>query len=54
MLIFCDFGENFDFCSNFGFCDIHLWASRALGNRQTNKKMSETERKVHGDNFRYP
>ena len=54
MLIFGDFGENFDFCSNFGFCDIHLWASRALGNRQTNKTMSETEKKVHGDNFRYP
>ena len=54
MLIFCDFGENFDCCSNFGFCDIHLWDSKALGNRQTKKKMLEIERKVHGDNFTYP
>ena len=54
MLIFYDFDQNFEFCSNFQFYEIHLWDSGALGNRQTNKKISETERKVHGDNFRYP
>ena len=54
MLIFEDFGKNFNFCSNFGFCCVHLSNFIALGNRQTDKKMSKTERGLHGDNFRYP
>ena len=54
MLIFDDFGENFDFLQIFWFSGAHLWVSRAVGNRQTDKKMSKTERGLHGDNFRYP
>ena len=52
--IFDDFGATFDFLKIFRFSGAHLWVSRALGNRQTNKKMSKTEREFHGDNFRYP
>ena len=54
IMIFDDFGEIFDFSLIFWFCGRHLWASRGLGNRQTNKKMSETERGVPGNNFTYP
>ena len=49
--IFDDFGAIFDFLQIFRFSGAHLWVSRALGNRQTDKNMSKTEREFHGDNF---
>ena len=54
MLIFGDFRENFDFWSKLKFYETHLWASSAVENRQTNNKMSQSERELHGDDFRYP
>ena len=42
--IFDDFGAIFDFLQIFRFSGAHLWVSRALGNRQTNKKCQKLKK----------
>ena len=54
LLIFDDFGENVHFCPNFWFCGEHCWGHKIVGNRQSQEKNIKTDRKLCGDNFRYP
>ena len=51
---FDDFGKICHFLPYVLICGGHLWVSRIVENRQTQKKIVEMERKLHGDNFRYP
>ena len=54
LLIFDDFGEKLHFWPNFWICGEHCWGHKIVGNRQTQKKIFFSSRKIHGEHVWYP
>ena len=54
LLIFDDFGKIFDFLPNLGFFEAHLYSFKIVGNRQTQKQIISSGRKMHVDYDSYP
>ena len=54
LLIFDDFGKKFDFPPNLGVFEGNLWVFKMVGNRQTQKKIFFSSKKIHGEHVWYP
>ena len=49
LLIFDDFSKKFDFPPNLGVFEGNLWVFKMVGNRQTQKKIFFSSKKIHGE-----
>ena len=54
LLIFDNFWKNLWFSPKFSFFEARFWDFKILGNRQTQKIIFSSDRKVHGDKISYP
>ena len=53
LLIFDNFWKNLWFPPKFSFFEARFWDFKILGNRQTQKMIFSSDRKVHGDYISY-
>ena len=54
LLIFDNFWKNLWFSPKFSFFEARFWDFKILGNRQTQKIIFSSDRKVHRDKISYP